>query len=140
MPELTSEATGTGGRTGTVSSKSGSYTHQMVMPGASTPGVTPEELIAGAWAACYGTTLTAIAAARHIDASRATVVARITLDSNHEAGEYTISRAELRVGLEGQENDQLDQIIEEAHGACPVSKLISGGARDVQVKRITGSD
>jgi osmotically inducible protein OsmC len=134
MGQLTSEATGIGGRTGTIQSATGSYKHQVTMEGSQNPGVTPEELIAGAWAACYGTTLTAIAASKSIDASKATITARITLDANHETGEYTIVRAELDVNVE-ESASSIDEIIAEAHGACPVSKLISNGVEQVDVRR-----
>jgi organic hydroperoxide reductase OsmC/OhrA len=95
-------------------------------------GVTPEELIAGAWVACYGATFIEIAEARHIHATGVEYEASITLDN--DGSEYTITEASLQVRAPDIEPSVLKRLIDTAHVHCPVSKLLTAGAMSVQVR------
>jgi organic hydroperoxide reductase OsmC/OhrA len=105
------------------------------MPGAPAQGVTPEELLAGAWASCFGGAFLFVAGKHGVDAGSARFRAMVTLDSNMEKPEFSISRAELEVELPGVDDAVADEVIEEAHAMCPVSKLFVDGAGDVVVRR-----
>lgn len=119
-----SEAIGTGGRLGTVEAVPPSYKHALRIPGLKGDGVTPEEMIAGAWVACFGMTFIDRARQRDVDASEARYRARVTLES--EQDNYTITEASLEVSAPDIEPEALDELIRESHSRCPVSKLLSG--------------
>jgi osmotically inducible protein OsmC len=134
MADVVSHANARGGRSGEVWSINGSYRHNTTLAGSERAGVTPEELIAGAWAACYGTTFASLAQARKIEVATPVIQTAVTLSSS--AGTYTITRAELRVAIEVPVPPAtLDQLIEEAHGLCPVSKVLGHGVEEVTVRR-----
>lgn len=127
-----SRAVGKGGRMGTIESASGSYQHDVTLPGMDRAGVTPEELIAGAWVACFGATFIEIAEARHIDATAVEYEASIVLEADSD--EYTITEALLEVLAADIERPTLERLIATSHKHCPVSKLLAGGATSVQVR------
>jgi osmotically inducible protein OsmC len=127
-----SKATGRGGRVGTIESVSGSYQHDVTLPGMKRPGVIPEELIAGAWVACFGATFIEIAEAREIDATAVEYEASIVLESDKD--EYTITEASLEVIGADIGRSKLERLIATSHAHCPVSKLLTGGAASVQVR------
>lgn len=134
MTDVVSRASARGGRTGEVWSANDSYRHDTTMAGSKRQGVTPEELIAGAWAACYGTTFASLAKARKVEVDTPVIETAVTLSSS--GGTYTISRAELWVVLEVPvPPETLDQLIEEAHSRCPVSKVLTHGAAEITVRR-----
>lgn len=133
MPEFTSKAKNVGGRAGRVWSDTGSYDHQVVMPGAPAEGVTPEELIAGAWASCFGSAFEFMANKHGLDASGVEIRAAVTLNSDLENVQFDIVRGELKVALDG-DNDLIDQVIAASHDVCPVSKLMQDGT-DISVTR-----
>jgi lipoyl-dependent peroxiredoxin len=134
MPQFSYSAIGTGGRDGAVSSESGSFNHATVPPGSRRPGVTPEELVAAAWAACFGTTLLHTARDHGIDTSDAVCRARVTFHADHRRGEYSISEADLSVYVAGVEPSALEPALAEAHEKCPVSKLLTSGVPDLAVR------
>jgi organic hydroperoxide reductase OsmC/OhrA len=127
-----SKAVGTGGRMGTIASESGSYRHDVTLPGEKRNGVIPEELIAGAWVACFGATFIEIAEARRIDATEVAYEASVVLESS--GTEYTITEAWLEVMAGDIERSKLERLIETTHQHCPVSKLLTAGARSVEVR------
>ena len=130
MAVFTSRASGTGGRDGKVWTQSGSLEHTVVMPGAQ-GGVQPEELIAAAWASCYGGAFHFVAVRAGIDVGAPTFHTAITLDSNIESADFDIVRAELEVEAPGIDAALLGRLVNEAHEICPTSKLIVRGAREV---------
>ena len=134
MAEVVSRAKARGGREGEVWSSNESYRHTTKIAGTERDGVTPEELIAGAWAACYGTTFSSLARARRVEVAEPVIEAAVTLSSS--AGTYTITQGELRVLVEVPvPPDTLEKLIEEAHSRCPVSKVLTHGAEEVTVRR-----
>jgi len=131
-----STAFGRGGRDGEIWSGSGSFHLPTAMPGSRRKGATPEELVAGAWSACFGTTLEGIARARGIDASDATIKAEISLRADLARGSFAITRAVLTVSVQEGRADALDAVLDAAHRACPVSKLLAAGVEGTAVVQI----
>lgn len=131
-----STAFGRGGRDGEIWSSSGSFHLPTSILGSRRKGATPEELIAGAWSACFGTTLEAIARARGIDASDATIKAEICLRADLAQQSYSITQAVLTVSVEEGRAEALDAVLDLAHRACPVSKLLDAGVAGVAIVQI----
>jgi len=96
-------------------------------------GVIPEELIAGAWVACFGATFIEIAEARKHEVSTVSYEASVVLEAEKDV--YTITEATLDVFAPDIERGALIQLIESSHKHCPVSKLlVSGAAKSVEVR------
>lgn len=124
-----------GGRRGRVWTDSGSINSAVVMPGSAASGVTPEELLAAAWGACYGSAYAAEARAEGI-APDPHLVVEVVLDVDE--GVYTISRASLTVLADGDQEAAAREVAGRAHARCPISKVFEVGISDVRVA--TGSD
>lgn len=119
------EAVGRGGRLGHVRSGSGSYDHEVRLPGVKSEGVTPEEFLAGAWVACFGMTFIGRARSRGIDATEYEFSASVSLESSD--GNYTIVEAAMTVEGGPIESDTLAALIAESDLNCPVSKVFQTG-------------
>ncbi len=126
-----SEAVGRGGRLGTIEALSGSYEHDVRIPGMKAKGVTPEELLAGAWVACFGMTFIEAARRRDIDATDVEYKAAVVLEASN--GEYTITEARLDVDAPDIDPGVRDALIEHTHLHCPVSKLLRAGVAALHV-------
>ncbi len=131
-----SEAIGQGGRLGSIESLSGSYQHEVRIPGVKRTGVTPEELLAGAWAACFGMVFIELARAAGLDATDVRHKASVVLEADR--GEYTITEATLEVLVPDIEPPTVARLIDDAHRRCPVSKLLTGGVASVDVRAAAG--
>jgi osmotically inducible protein OsmC len=108
------------------------------MPGGNAAGVTPEEFLAGAWAACFGGAFSMIAGTHGVDAREFRFHTAVTLDSDLEAMRFSISRAELKVEAGNLDDTSFEEILEKAHAICPVSKLFVEGTGSVTVGRAEG--
>ncbi len=89
----------------------------------------PEELIAGAHAACYAMALTATMGRKNASARRLRVTA--TIEAEFEAG-IKIKASHLKVtaeGLQGITPADFPQLAREAEGACPVSNALRGSLK-----------
>lgn len=128
--EYAAHAKATGGRKGRVWTANGSIDSKVVPPGVTAPGVTPEELLAAAWGACYG-------GAYAYEATQAGITpdpefsVEVVLDVDD--GVYTISRASLVVHSGGDDPALAAKVADLAHARCPVSKLFVNGISDVRV-------
>lgn len=94
-------------------------------------GVTPEELIAGAWAACFGMTFIDSARSRDIDATTVEYKARVVLD--FVDGEYTITKANLQIDAPDIDPELLRNLIDQTHARCPVSKALTNGVANLSL-------
>jgi len=86
----------------------------------------PEEMIAGAHAACYAMALTATMGRKNASARRLTVTARI--EAEFEGG-IKIKASHLKVtaeGLQGISAADFPQLARDAEQACPVSNALRG--------------
>jgi osmotically inducible protein OsmC len=127
-----------GGRDGVVRSGSGVLDLPTKPAGSNKEGITPEELVAAAWASCFGTTLIFAAREYGLDFSDAVVRTRITYEVDHEAGRYELARAELEAVLPPGDHPAADEALRVAHGRCPISRVLREGIPQVEVA-IAGS-
>jgi organic hydroperoxide reductase OsmC/OhrA len=132
MAQYVYTAVGKGGRDGEIRSTSGSYHLHTRLPDSRAEGVTPEEMIAGAWAACFGTTLFFVAREHGVDLGETVVEAKVTYTVDHQTPLYEVVRAELTAVIP-DEVAEGNAILEQAHARCPISKLITRGVAEVAV-------
>ncbi|MBS1888536.1 MAG: OsmC family protein [Actinobacteria bacterium] len=126
-----SEAVGSGGRLGRVRSTSGSYDHEVRIPGVKADGVTPEEMIAGAWVACFGMTFIDAARAADTDATEVEYSAQVTIEAAN--GIYTITEATLTIDAPELDPGLVDELAVRTHQVCPVSKVLTEGVAKVEI-------
>lgn len=117
-------ATAKGGRDGTVSSEDGVIDLPLGKPGSrSNPKANPESLFAAGYAACFGNALNGVAKAQGLDTSESTVTASVSLGR-------TDTGVGLAVTLEGRipgvDEAKAQELMEQAHQACPYSKATRG--------------
>ncbi|MEZ5075930.1 MAG: OsmC family protein [Solirubrobacterales bacterium] len=112
-------------------SLSGSYDHDVRIPGMKAEGVTPEEMIAGAWVACFGMTFIDAARKAGVDASEVEYRARVVLESSD--GTYTITEAALTIDAPDLVASLVDDLAERTHQVCPVSKVLSEGVAQIDI-------
>lgn len=126
---LTADATATGGRAGRAATGDGRLNVQIAMPGA--PGqtatsVTPEQLFATGYAACYGGAYELAAKQNGTPLTApATVTAKVTLCKTDPAPRFGLE-VELVVDAQGVSQEQGEAIAEKAHLICPYSNAIRG--------------
>ena len=127
-PLYTTTATNTGGRDGSVSTSDGALSVSLSFPkalgGPETKGTTnPEQLFAAGYAACFGATIRHVATGAQLDASKTTVVAKVTIGADDPsfklavelvASDPTLTQAQLRGLMDG------------AHRLCPYSRATRG--------------
>src|SRR5262249_2640846 len=89
---------------------------------------------AGAWAACFGTTLLHVARSHGIEASAAVVTATVVFYANHDEGRYELSQGELRAHIPGADLDRVKAVLDATHEVCPVSKALRSGVADLRVE------
>src|SRR5512146_545170 len=102
------------------------FLSRVEQPGGKT---SPEELIAGAHAACYAMALTATMGRKNASAKRLNVTARI--EAQFEAG-IKIVASHLKViaeGLQGITAADFPQLARDAEQACPVSNALRGSLK-----------
>lgn len=120
---FTSSATSVGGRQGRVVSESGTYDLNMGMP---MPGVdmagksTPEELFAGAYAACFDTSMMIAAMQKGIQLQGAEVTSHVSLNKGEG---YAIS-VQMDIKIQGVDQQTAEMVVEEGHKMCPFSNAI----------------
>jgi osmotically inducible protein OsmC len=92
------------------------------------PGTNPEELIAGAHAACYSMAFSATLEAKGYVPKRVETHATCVM-SPQEGGGFAITEMHLKVRGEvpGLDNETFVEIAHEADGGCPVSNLLRHG-------------
>lgn len=131
--EYISQISATGGRGGRVWNESGSLDTAVGAPGVRAEGVTPEELLAAAWGACYGSAYAAEARAAGV-ATDPKFEVEVVL-SVHD-GIYTISRAALRVVAPDDDPSAVRATAALADARCPISKMFGNGIDEVIVTTV----
>ncbi|MDY6861093.1 MAG: organic hydroperoxide resistance protein [Pseudomonadota bacterium] len=121
--------TAVGGRNGTVRSDDGLVDLQLSMPktlGGKGGATNPEQLFAAGYAACFGNAV--IHVTRNKDAkirdNDVEVVATVGMEPNG-AGGFGLTVA-LDVTLAGVDQATAEEILAEAHKACPYSNAVRG--------------
>ncbi len=111
-----------------------SFPARVEQPGGKT---SPEELIAGAHAACYAMALTVAMGKRNASARRLKVTATVRGEFDQA---LTIKASHLEVeaeGLQGLSPDEFPQFAREAEKGCPVSNALRGSvAIDVNARAV----
>jgi osmotically inducible protein OsmC len=90
------------------------------------PGTNPEEMIAGAHAACFTmATSFALAGAGHSQGTLDTEC-RVTLEPA-DGGGFTVTRSELTLSgsVPGIDRAEFERVAQEAKTNCPISKLLN---------------
>ncbi len=121
---FTSTATAVGGRQGSVASESGTYELKlgMPMPGVDMTGkTTPEELFAGAYAACFDSAMNIAAMQKRIQLAGSEITSHVSLNKGAEG--YAIS-VEMNITIKGVDQKTAEIIVEEGHKVCPFSNAI----------------
>src|ERR671930_1930518 len=87
----------------------------------------PEELMAGAHAACYAMALNGTLGRRKASADRTVVRATVTADKGDAGIKIVSSKLSVTAyGLKGVDASQFDEVAREAEGRCPVSNAYRG--------------
>lgn len=87
---------------------------------------TPEELIAGAHAACFSMALSNILAKAGSEAERLEVGATATFDKRNEGCRITAIDLEVRGTVPGMDAADFEKHAEAAKDGCPVSNAVKG--------------
>ncbi len=124
----TTQATAVGGRTGSVASADGAFNARLDKPAAlggfGGPGTNPEQLFAGAYAACFLDALKR--AAEEIGETLtgdSNVTVDVTLESDLDAAALAVAVA---VDLPGQRHADAVVLACRAHELCPYSRILHG--------------
>lgn len=128
QPLHTSTATARGGREGFVRSTTGVIDLPLTMPKilggkGEGQGTNPEELFAAGYAACFESALRLVARRRGVELGEVGVTAEVTIGKE---GDGFVLATRLRGHLPGMERAQAEELMNEAHGACPYSKATRG--------------
>lgn len=118
----TAHVTSVGGRAGHIESDDQRISYDLT-PSESKTGSNPEQLFAAAYAACFGSSLEAVAKSEKVQISKITVKADVGL--NQEGSEYSLS-ATLNVTLPGIDREIAEKLVAKAHQVCPYSKATRG--------------
>ena len=122
---LVAEMISQGGRTGRVEGPDGILSIDLAMPTDENPGATtPEQLFAGAYAACFHSAILNAAEKAHLHIEGSTVIGRAQLLENDDGG-YELA-VELRAALPGVDEDDAQRLLRQAHNTCPYSKATRG--------------
>ena len=122
---FTSTATAKGGRNGKVESSDGNIQMETAMPGTDrakeVPTATnPEQLFAAGYAACFDGALQLVASKEKAE-FESEVTANVSLVKDKEDDGFKIA-VKIQVKGTGIDKDQLEELVEKAHGVCPYSK------------------
>ena len=123
---FTSSATAKNGRNGHVKSSDGLIDLQLVNPAENKDekGSNPEQLFAAGYAACFDGALNLVASKqkKKIDS---TTKAEVSFMKDKEDGGFKIG-VTLNVEVQGVSPEEADELVHDAHEACPYSKATRG--------------
>jgi lipoyl-dependent peroxiredoxin len=115
---------------GTAKAGSGAFTLPVTFPariGESGGKTSPEELMAGAHAACYAMALNATLGRKSASADRTVVTATVAADKGDAGIKIVSSKLTVTAyGLKGLDASQFAEVAKEAEGKCPVSNAYRG--------------
>jgi osmotically inducible protein OsmC len=118
---------------GEVRAGTGAFTLPVTFPArVEQPGgkTSPEEMVAGAHAACYAMALTATMGRRNASAQRVNVTARIEADFGPSGIKIVASHLKVTVeGLQGIDKADFPQLARDAEQGCPVSNALRGSLK-----------
>jgi lipoyl-dependent peroxiredoxin len=124
----TAEAVVNGGREGHGRSTDGRLDVNLSVPetmgGAGGPGTNPEQLFAVAYAACFQSTLLALAKGRGLDVSDSTITARVGIGPTGHGGFGLTVSLDLHAPRLGR--GDAEDLMVRAHALCPYSNATRG--------------
>lgn len=121
----TAEVTNTGGRKGHVKSSDGILDLDVSMPaamGGHGGKTNPEQLFAAGYSSCFNGAVGAVAKGRNI--ADAELTAKVGI-GNDPAGGFALT-VELHGNFPNLSQEEAQQLMEDAHQACPYSKATRG--------------
>ena len=124
------EATATGGRTGTAATTDGSFHVNLVTPkelgGAGGEGNNPEQLFAAGYSACFLGALKFVASQRKVQiADDARVTAQVGIGRRDDGEGFGLDVA-LTIALPGVDAALAQELVDQAHVVCPYSHATRG--------------
>lgn len=119
------QATATGGRTGSAATADGSFKVALDTPkelgGAGGPGNNPEQLFAAGYSACFLGALKFVAGQKKVKlAEDSTVTATVGIGARDDGQGFGLDVA-LAVSLPGIERAEAEALVAQAHIVCPYS-------------------
>ncbi|ASF28530.1 MULTISPECIES: organic hydroperoxide resistance protein [Bacillus amyloliquefaciens group] len=128
-PLFTASVSAAGGREGKVSSSDGVLNLDVAMPG--TPrakrlehDTNPEQLFAAGYSACFDSALQLVARKERLSIETE-VTAHVSLLKDEADQGYKLG-VTLEVKASGIDKEELEALIQKAHGVCPYSKATAG--------------
>jgi len=133
----TTQATATGGRTGSAKTADGAFAVSLTTPkelgGPGGEGNNPEQLFAAGYSACFLGAIKFVAGQKKVKvAEDSTVTATVGIGPRDDGEGFGLD-VELSVTLPGIERDTAQAIVDQAHIVCPYSHATRNGL-DVRVK------
>lgn len=122
----TAEVTATGGRHGRITSSDNILQHDLALVDGlgkqdNKVGTNPEQLFAAAYAACFETSLRAVADHLNIRVTESSVEAFVSLQKDNAGFHLGVS---LHVRLPGVDHAIAQAVMKKAHEVCPYSRAI----------------
>jgi len=132
----TTEATATGGRTGSAKTADGAFAVTLTTPkelgGPGGDGNNPEQLFAAGYSACFLGAIKFVAGQKKVKvAEDSTVTATVGIGPRDDGTGFGLD-VELAITLPGLERDVAQAIVDQAHIVCPYSHATRNGL-DVRV-------
>lgn len=124
------EATATGGRTGSAATTDGSFKVSLDTPkelgGAGGPGNNPEQLFAAGYSACFLGALKFVAGQKKVKiAEDSTVTAQVGIGARDDGQGFGLDVA-LAIHLPGIDKAEAEALVAAAHVVCPYSHATKG--------------
>jgi len=133
----TTQATATGGRTGSAKTADGAFAVTLTTPkelgGPGGEGNNPEQLFAAGYSACFLGAIKFVAGQKKVKvAEDSTVTATVGIGPRDDGQGFGLD-VELAITLPGLERDVAQAIVDQAHIVCPYSDATRKGL-DVRLK------
>lgn len=125
----------TGGRNGKSYLEDGTYSVNITPPGSKRDGANPEELFALGYSACFHAALQAV---KDEEKVKNPSIVRHTVSYLHDPDNNLDIKlqVEIKVGIEGLNDEDAMDLVKKAHQICPYSRAIQNGHIDVSLKII----
>lgn len=125
------QATATGGRTGSAATSDGAFKVTLVTPkelgGPGGEGNNPEQLFASGYSACFLGALKFVASQQKVKiADDSTVTADVGIGARDDGGGFGLDVA-LSISLPGVERSVAEDLVARAHVVCPYSHATRNG-------------
>lgn len=125
------EASATGGRTGSAKTKDGAFAVTLTTPkelgGPGGEGNNPEQLFAAGYSACFLGAIKFVAGQKKVKVSDdSTVTATVGIGARDDGAGFGLD-VELAISLPGVERDTAQAIVDQAHIVCPYSHATRNG-------------